>query len=402
MASQVECGGAMTIDASWAADASMLLWGLQNAVSTFAVLAYRHGLPRPEIPGTEPRVAVILPVKGEEGLGRFLGLLRGQRYARYRIIASIESDEDPALSLLVAAQHQEGASVEIVIAGLARSCGQKVWNQLAALERLTADDEIVAFIDADTLPTPLWLPRLVAAIVDAGRPVVTGYRWMAPADDRWSSSCLAAANASIATLPRGLKSHLCWGGSVAMRRSTLEAIELRRRWIGAISDDLQLSAALRGAGIHAGAPRQGLLLTPVSVSWAGFFAFGVRQYRLVWIHQPASWAVVMACLWAPPAFLSLSAPGLLSGSPGLWAALAIVIILGDIRARLRRRIQSALWPQIGGAMDERRWRVDRFARPIWWLAHALCAAAAPMSRTVDWAGVRYHVKGPQNVAVERL
>ena len=285
MASQVECGGAMTIDASWAADASMLLWGLQNAVSTFAVLAYRHGLPRPEIPGTEPRVAVILPVKGEEGLGRFLGLLRGQRYARYRIIASIESDEDPALSLLVAAQHQEGASVEIVIAGLARSCGQKVWNQLAALERLTADDEIVAFIDADTLPTPLWLPRLVAAIVDAGRPVVTGYRWMAPADDRWSSSCLAAANASIATLPRGLKSHLCWGGSVAMRRSTLEAIELRRRWIGAISDDLQLSAALRGAGIHAGAPRQGLLLTPVSVSWAGFFAFGVRQYRLVWISS---------------------------------------------------------------------------------------------------------------------
>jgi hypothetical protein len=392
----------MTIDGSWTADVSMLLWGLQNAVSTFAVLAYRHGLPRPEIPGTEPRVAVILPVKGDEGLGRFLGLLRGQRYARYRIIASIESDQDPALSLLVAAQHQEGASVEIVIAGLARSCGQKVWNQLAALERLTADDEIVAFIDADTLPTPLWLPRLVAAIVDAGRPVVTGYRWMAPADDRWSSSCLAAANASIATLPRGLKSHLCWGGSVAMRRSTLEAIELRRRWIGAISDDLQLSAALRGAGIHAGAPRQGLLLTPVSVSWAGFFAFGVRQYRLVWIHQPASWAVAMACLWAPPAFLSLSAPGLLSGSPGLWAALAIVIILGDIRARLRRRIQSALWPQIGGAMDERHWRVDRFARPIWWLAHALCAAAAPMSRTIDWAGIRYHVKGPQNVAVERL
>jgi cellulose synthase/poly-beta-1,6-N-acetylglucosamine synthase-like glycosyltransferase len=200
----------MTIDANWAADASMLLWGLQNAVSTFAVLAYRHGLPRPEIPGTEPRVAVILPVKGDQGLGRFLGLLRGQRYARYRIIASIESDQDPALGVLAAAQHQMGASIEIVIAGLASSCGQKVWNQLAGLERLTADDEIVAFIDADTLPTPLWLPRLVAAIVDAGRPVVTGYRWMTPSDDRWSSSCLAAANASIATLPRGgLKSHLC-------------------------------------------------------------------------------------------------------------------------------------------------------------------------------------------------
>ena len=393
----------MTIDANWTADVSMLLWGLQNAVSTFAVLAYRHGLPRAEIPGTEPRVAVILPVKGDEGLGRFLALLRGQRYARYRIIASVESDQDPALGVLVAAQLQMGASIEIVIAGLASGCGQKVWNQLAALERLTADDEIVAFIDSDTLPTPLWLPRLVAAIVDAGRPVVTGYRWMTPSDDRWSSSCLSAANASIATLPRGgLKSHLCWGGSVAMRRSTLEAIELKSRWIGAISDDLQLSAALRGAGVHAAAPRQGLLLTPVSVSWAGFFAFGVRQYRMVWIHQPASWAVAMACLWAPPTFLILSTPGLLSGRPGLWAGLAIVIILGDVRARLRRQIQAALWPEIGRTVDERRrWRADRLARPIWWLAHALCAAAAPMSRTVDWAGVRYHVAGPQNVVVER-
>jgi hypothetical protein len=111
----------MTIDANWAADVSMLLWGLQNAVSTFAVFAYRHGLPRPEIPGTEPRVAVILPVKGDEGLGRFLGLLRGQRYGRYRIVASIESDQDPALGALSAAQLQMGASIEIVIAGLAES-----------------------------------------------------------------------------------------------------------------------------------------------------------------------------------------------------------------------------------------------------------------------------------------
>jgi hypothetical protein len=130
--------------------------------------------------------------------------------------------------------------------------------------------------------------------------------------------------------------------------------------------------------------------------------FGVRQYRLVWIHQPASWAVAMACLWAPPAFLILSAPGLLTMSPVPWAALAIIIILGGARARVRRQIQTALWPEIGGTGTERRrWRADCFARPIWWLAHALCAAAAPMSRTVNWAGVRYHVEGPQNVVVER-
>jgi hypothetical protein len=32
--------------------------------------------------------------------------------------------------------------------------------------------------------------------------------------------------------------------------------------------------------------------------------------------------------------------------------------------------------------------------------HALCAAGAPLSRTIDSAGVRYRVAGPQNVIVE--
>jgi len=381
----------------------MTLWGLQSAVATFAVLAYRRGLPLPEVPGVEPAVAVIVPVKGDQDLERFLQLLRAQRYPRYRIIASVESENDPALNLLFSAQPLPGAPIEIVISGLASTCGQKVWNQLAALERLTLEDEIVAFIDADTLPTPLWLPRLVSAIVDAGMPVVTGYRWMTPADDRWSSSCLAAANASIATLPRGgLKSHLCWGGSFAMRRSTLESIKLRSYWSGAISDDLQLSEALRRAGIYTGAPRQSLLLTPVSVSWIEFFSFGVRQYRLVWIHQPGSWAVAAACLWAPPTFLAFSAPSLLAGSPGAWAGLAAIIIFGEIRTQFRRRIQIALWPEIRRTEIEfRRWRADRLARPVWWLAHAICAAAAPVSRTVDWAGIRYQVDGPQSVTVER-
>ena len=132
-----------------------------------------------------------------------------------------------------------------------------------------------------TLPTPLWLPRLVAVIVNSGRPVATGYRWMTPADDRLSSCCLAAANDSIAALPRGaLPLTIVWGGSVAMKRATLEAIRLRDFWRGAISDDAQMAEALRQAGLLAHAPRQGLLLTPVQCSWRGFLAFGVWAHRM--------------------------------------------------------------------------------------------------------------------------
>ncbi|HME83319.1 MAG TPA: hypothetical protein VKG91_01900 [Roseiarcus sp.] len=113
-----------------------------------------------------------------------------------------------------AAEREPGAPLEVT-AGLGKDAGQKVVNQLAALERLKPDDAIVTFIDADALPTPLWLARLVAVLINSGKPLATGYRWMTPADDRWSSSCLAAANNSIASLPRcALPLTIVWGGSV--------------------------------------------------------------------------------------------------------------------------------------------------------------------------------------------
>ena len=381
---------------------ALLLWCAQNLVSTVAVAAYRRGLPQPEIPGVEPSVAIILPVRGAANLARFLPLVRAQAYSRYRIVAAVETADDPAFALLRAAAGEPGPAIETIVAGQAANAGQKVWNQLAALDRLTPDDEIVAFIDADTLPTPLWLPRLVAVIVNSGRAVATGYRWMVPADDSLSSSCLAAANASIASLPRGVAPMtLVWGGSVAMRHETLEAIGLKDVWRGAISDNSQMAEALRRKGLVAHAPRQGLLITPVACSWREFFEFGVRQYRFVFLHQPKNWAAAALCLWAPPVCIALAAPAFLHGSAIAWGALIFVLALGDLRSRLRRSLQRALWPEIVGPRDDRRWRVDRFLRPIWSLAHALCAAGAPLSRRVDWAGIRYRVDGPQAVTVER-
>jgi hypothetical protein len=381
--------------------AALSLWCVQNLITTFLVVGYRRGLPLPEIPEVEPRVAVILPVRGAVGLSRHLPLLRAQLYGRYRIIASVESVDDPAYALLTAAEAEPGAPIEVAVAGLAVNSGQKVWNLLAALARLKEDDDVVAFIDADTLPTPLWLPRLVAVLVNSGRPVATGYRWMTPADDRWSSSCLAAANNSVAMLPRGvMPMTMVWGGSVALLKATLKTIRIEDYWRGAISDDVQMSEALRSADFLAHAPRQALLLSPVSCTWAEFIGFGVRQYRIIFLHRPGSWALVLASLWAPPICLLLIAPSLAAGSHVAWLMAAFVLGLGELRTWLRRDLQRVLWPEIDGPRDERRWRVERLMRPVWHLMHAVSAAGAPLSRTIDWAGVRYRVEGPQTVIIE--
>ena len=100
---------------SLATDVSLAIWCQQNPVSTFAVAAYRRGLPQQEIPGAEPNVAVILPVRGCGVLDRHLPLLRAQRYTRYRIIASVESRDDPAFAFLCAAEPEPGAPLEVTV-----------------------------------------------------------------------------------------------------------------------------------------------------------------------------------------------------------------------------------------------------------------------------------------------
>ncbi len=179
-----------------------------------------------------------------------------------------------------------------------------------------------------------------------------------------------------------------------------EAIEVADYWRGAISDDLQMAKAIRDAGLLARPPRRGLLLTPVACSWPGLVAFGVRQYRLVYLHRPGSWAVALACLWAPLIFFALAASTLAGVSPSAWAALAALIVLGEIRAGLRRSVERALWPELNGPLAARRRRIERLTRPVSHVLHALSAAAAPLSREIRWAGVRYRIDGPQAVTIE--
>jgi cellulose synthase/poly-beta-1,6-N-acetylglucosamine synthase-like glycosyltransferase len=271
----------------------LIAWIAIAILNTLSAWRYTWGLPLTEIPGLTPPVAVIVAVKNASEVSRaFFDRLRHQAYPDYRIIAAIESEEDPAFAMVTEESKRPGAPIRTVVAGQSERTGQKVWNLLAAVDAIEIRDEIVAFVDADTLPTPEWLPRLVAALVNTGREAVTGYRWIIPADNRVSSAVVAAANASVVTSPRipSITNH-CWGGTMAVRRKTLERIDIRRYWAGAISDDAQMTLAFKEAGYPVFSPRQSLLLSPVAMSLSEALSFGRRQYRIMWMHGPGMWAL---------------------------------------------------------------------------------------------------------------
>jgi hypothetical protein len=93
-------------------------WGVIAVLSTLSAWRYTWGLPLTEIPGTTPPTAVVVAVKNASDVSRaFFGRLRHQAYPDYRIIAAVESEEDPAFAMVREESKRPGAPLRTVVAG---------------------------------------------------------------------------------------------------------------------------------------------------------------------------------------------------------------------------------------------------------------------------------------------
>ena len=164
-------------------NALLIAWLVTDCVATYGVWHYLRNLV-PLVPAaTSPPVVIMVAIKGaDDTTARFLDRVCRQEYPNYRIVAALESRDDPALQLVEAAQQAAAnrPEVAIVIAGYATQRTQKVHNLLAALGTLRDADRIIVFTDADTLLPADWLTHLVRPIATGEVSASTGYRWPLP------------------------------------------------------------------------------------------------------------------------------------------------------------------------------------------------------------------------------
>ena len=214
----------------WAVAVLLAVWAL-NFAQRFGLRLPRVAL-RPLHKAKLPRVAVIVPIKGvDDDTTTNVRLLLEQEYPDYRIIFAVESNDDPVLPLLERLAIDD-SRLEIVVAGLATSRGQKVHNQLAAIERTTDTDELLAFMDADARPGPHWLRALVTPLtfVQQNIGATTGYRFYIPMTAHTANKIVSILNAQIAALLGPYRHNFAWGGSMAIRRRDFFAFGLDKMW----------------------------------------------------------------------------------------------------------------------------------------------------------------------------
>ncbi|MFP4417709.1 MAG: glycosyltransferase [Chitinivibrionales bacterium] len=263
-------------------------------------------------PSFQPFCAIILPCKGvpkdlKKNLASFVDL----DYPSYKVIYTVESETDPAVPVIreVIEGHEDKAS--LVVAGYAKSCAQKNFNQLAAIEQ-AGDAEVYVFADADIGPSNEWLQELVLPLSNNSITATTGFRWQYSPNGTIGEQVHSYINNLLYIIFNFASSVLkigLWGGSMAMRREDFEQLEVAKRWSETVVDDISLSQIIAKK-------RRKAILVPACVTNTDDSLPSVRQgirwferqtmflkayHKITWtfLAIPIAAAVLALQLWLP-------------------------------------------------------------------------------------------------------
>ena len=275
---------------------------VETVQTLIKVIAFRRFFGRKlnnETPDRYPHLTLFAPIKGaEHNLEQNIETWMKQDYPNYKILFIVESSDDPAFLLLQQFKH-----TEILIAGKATDCGQKVHNLRFAIDALqrshTDEAKILAFVDADCRLKPDWLRNLVAEVVKEPDHAASGYRWFTNSSN-FGSALRSAWNASVLTLyQENGANNFAWGGSTAIMKSTFDTCRVFDFWKGSISDDYSLTSALKASGKRVNFVPAAIAFTDDSISLVSFLKWAFRQLLITRIYHHSLWlaALVFHLAW---------------------------------------------------------------------------------------------------------
>jgi len=357
------------------------------------------------------RVALIVPCKGlDSDFQKNVTSFFNQDYENYRLWFVVADRSDPAYSELCKLKDQlsqtcKAREVQILIAGQAKSCGQKIHNLLYCYQRIGDDIDILAFADSDICVRSDWLSHLVWPLRKSKNGAATGYRWFVPKNNKLASLVLSAINAKIAQLLGNTRFNQAWGGSMAVRVEVFRRLGLDKIWPKTLSDDLSLGCAVKKAGMKVTFVPACLVASHESVTWRELFEFGRRQFLITRIYAPRTWwfglfssLYSVLGLWVTAAIAVYAA---VTGDKNLplFAVVPVVFFVSQLlQAILRQKMISNLlekdWPQMKAACA-----ADILAFWLWSILLLFLIISSAFGRTLCWRGICYKLLGPTETII---
>jgi len=361
--------------------------------------------------GYRPRTVLMVPCKGidsafQENIISFFD----QDYENYLLWFVVADSSDPAYEKLCKLKNQfspqsKALDIQILIAGQAKSCSQKIHNLLYCYQRISDDVEVMAFADSDVCLHNDWLSHIVYPLRQPKNGAASGYRWFIPKKNNLASLALSATNAKVAQLLGNTRFNQVWGGSMAIRVDTFRKVGLEKIWPKALSDDFSLSYAVKKAGLKIAFVPACLVASYESTSWPALFEFGRRQFLITRVSAPWTWwfglfsnLYSVLGLWGGTG-LAIYATIVGEKNAAFFAAVPIIFLANQFgRAILRQRMISKLLKKERQKMKFAI-AADLLAFWAWSLVMLFFILSSAFGRTIKWRGIRYKLLGPTETVV---
>jgi ceramide glucosyltransferase len=321
------------------------------AYSAFAIIRVASFRRAANEPATEVRPAVTIakPVCGVDAdLEANLRSFCQQEYPQYQVIFGIRDPADPAGGLVRRIVEEcKGRDVSLVADSRIVGANLKVSNLIHIARAATG--EIIAVVDSDMRVGPEYLRRIVAPFADEGVGAVTCLYTGTPAAGL--ASILGSMFINEVFLPSVLVSlalqplAFCFGATMAVRRSALEAIGGFEALADYLADDYMLGHLVRAAGLR-------VELAPYVVenivsepTLRGLFEHELRWARTIRSVRPLGYAfsvLTMATPWAMAFLLAsrFSALGWFGMGAALFLRAGLHVV---VRLRFRPGRMAAPW-----------------------------------------------------------
>ena len=353
-----------------------------------------------------PRVSVIAPCRGiDQGFEQNINALLQQNYPHYDILFVVDSAADPALKHLEKLQALRHGQLSVLVAGPAKTSGQKVHNLIIATQQLSHSTDVIVFVDSDARPSVDWLRTLVSPLEDPQLGATTGYRWFVPVRGGFISHVRAVWNASIASaLGANSARNFCWGGSTAMRRETFQELGITQQWSGSVSDDFTITRVLQQAQRPIHFVPACLIPSFEDCTFRELLTFSNRQVQITRVYAAHLWkqlllgsaifnvsfvgGIVLALL----AFVDIQSRYLAA------FAVLLMFILGTAKSVVRfRAVTAALEHQSFGQSGSL--LAHALLWPVTSLLQFMNCVVAGLSRRIVWRGITYELKSPTEAVI---
>ncbi|MGE3727635.1 MAG: glycosyltransferase [Candidatus Sericytochromatia bacterium] len=256
----------------------IIVGGLMTVRFFKAELAKKVALPGDKPAQEWPRVALISPCKDlDPDFEDNMRMLLQQDYPNYEIVFVTLDEQDDSYPVLQRMVAESPVPARLLLGGFSKKRCQKLDNIMAAMDALDESIDIYAFVDSDARVSSDWLRNLVAPLAQENIGASTSYRWYRPEPGRAITYALALwtgyqfsnfyLNRYVAT----------WGGSMAITRKRFEALNIRKEWDNALSDDCVLNECVRRAGYRVEFVAASMTSLSSEYSLKDILIFAVRQ-----------------------------------------------------------------------------------------------------------------------------